>query len=141
MDMRSFEEKICDIRFCRSCSISSLKRWKGWPIRDPLPLLPLIENGKCKICGGTNDLLSMNIIWLNIHGPYNTGLPDYWILKINEGKTFKKKFISKWGLPYYKFETCKRCGGLLLVSIFNPPIGWQLKKQCMKSLLSGTLIE
>jgi hypothetical protein len=82
IDIRSFEARICDIRFCRKCALSAFNKWKGWPIRDPVPILPIMEQGKCPICGSVDEVISSNIAWLNIHGPYNTGLPDYWILKV-----------------------------------------------------------
>ena len=44
------------------------------------------------MCGNAAVLLSNRIAWLNYHGPYNTGLPDYWLLVINE-------IPNKWGLP------------------------------------------
>jgi len=130
MDIRLFEEKICDIRFCRTCALSAFEQWKGWPITDAVPSLPMIQDGKCPVCGGTEAVISVNIAWLNIHGPYNTGLPSYWILKVNDRHTFEKKFPSKWGLPYYELVKCERCGGAILTSIFIPPIGWQLRQQC-----------
>jgi len=131
MDKRSFENRICDIRFCRPCALSALAQWKGWPIRDAVPRLPMIHNGKCPVCHGTEELISTSIEWHNVHGQYNTGLPDYWVLQVNNRKSFEKTFPSKWGLPYYEIRKCERCGETILTSIFNPPIGWELRQQCM----------
>lgn len=54
------------------------------------------------------------IKWLNVHGPYNTGLPDYWLLVISDNK-------SKWGLPYYAETMCPRCKQRAVVSEMRYP--------------------
>ena len=131
MNLEPFEARICDIRFCRSCTLSAIEKWKGWPIRDAVPVLPILKDSKCPMCGGSDEIISTRISWLNIHGPYNTGLPDYWVLKVSDTKWgFEKNFPSKWGLPYYELIKCPKCGGNLLTSIFCPPIGWQPRRWC-----------
>ena len=129
-DIGPFEARICDIRFCRRCTFAAVSQWKGWPIRDAVPAFPIMKDGKCPVCGGNEEVVSSNIAWLNIHGPYNTGLPDYWILKANDKLGFEKRFSSKWGLPYYELMPCERCGGNLLTSIFCPTLGWQIRMKC-----------
>jgi hypothetical protein len=62
------------------------------------------------MCGKCNELHSTSVAWLNVHGRYNTGLPDYWVLEIVERSKFTPEFTSKWGLPYFELLTCRRCG-------------------------------
>jgi len=130
VQVRSFEERISDIRFCRACAVTAFKQWKGWPIRDAVPLIPVIGDGECSVCGGTEEVISANIAWFNVHGPDSTGLPDYWMLVINDRPTFERHFPSKWGLPYYEMKECEHCGGMLLTSIHIPPLGWDYREQC-----------
>ena len=133
MEIKYLEDRICDIRFCRQCTLAAFEQWKGWPIRDAVPSLPIIGgNNKCPICGGTNEVVSTNIAWLNVHGPYSTGLPDYWVLiEGDENPGFHKKFPSKWGLPYYESIECPKCKGKLLSSVFCPSIGWEIRRWCV----------
>lgn len=113
--------------YCRPCSQTILSKWKGWPHRDVVPLLPLVtvrqsnasatnnDYDDCPVCGGTNDTVFNSMIkWLNVHGPYNTGLPDYWLLVISDNK-------SKWGLPYYAETMCPRCKQRAVVSEMRYP--------------------
>ena len=130
--MYEFEKRISVIRFCRNCTIAALANWKGWPIRDRIPILPIVRDDDCPLCGCTEKVISTNIFWLNIHSEYSTGLPDYWVLKINRAEHFEKRFLSKWGLPYFEMLLCNKCGSDLLTSIFFPPVGWQLRKQCTR---------
>jgi hypothetical protein len=100
------------INYCRSCSESALSGWKGWPHKDLIPLLPLIGDQGCTSCGAKGELLaSAEIHWLNFHGQYNTGLPDYWLLVIAKE--------TVWGHPYHEEVTCRRCKGRAVVSEFG----------------------
>lgn len=97
------------IDYCKECSVRILSQWQGWPLKKPVPLLPHIEDGVCLACGNRGDILAnTDIQWLNYHGPYNTGLPDYWLL-VTDRKTF-------WGLPFHSETTCHRCGGRAVIS-------------------------
>lgn len=98
-----------DIAYCDRCSRSLLAAWQGWPQQDPLPRLPKFESPRCESCGGVEALASGRIRWLNYHGPYNTGLPDYWLLAVDVGDV-------KWGHPYYAETPCPACGAALIVS-------------------------
>ena len=90
------------ITFCGSCSPRLLGSWKGWPLRDPIPELPRFERGCCSSCGGSGTpLVSADIQWLNYHGQYNTGLPDYWLLVTDQ--------VTVWGSPYFAEGTCPKC--------------------------------
>lgn len=89
--------------FCALCSRELLGEWKGWPLRDPIPELPRMNSPKCGSCGNSEvPLLSTQIFWLNCHGPYSTGLPDYWLL-VTDRETW-------WGRPYFGEVSCHKCG-------------------------------
>ena len=96
-------------KYCRTCSVGALSAWKGWPLRDPIPLLTLLSEEGCAVCGNqAEELASTEIFWLNYHGRYNTGLPDYWNLVTGQE--------TVWGLPYYEETTCRRCKGRAVLS-------------------------
>ena len=81
-----------------ACATRILASWQGWRHKDVVPLLPRLESGYCESCGGSAPLNSERITWYNYHGQYNTGLPDYWLLKIEGERT-------NWGLGYlYGFK-------------------------------------
>ena len=97
--------------FCKKCAFEKMASWQGWPLRDKVPYIPVCQTNFCPDCGGTERIESSKIGWVNIHGAYSTGLPDYWRLKIhNEGE-------KHWGFPYIKYQTCTRCRGPLMGSI------------------------
>ena len=131
MPLSGLQDQIEEIHFCLHCAEELFKQWRGWPVRDSIPVPPIIDGGTCPKCGGAEVVVSFDIAWLNIHGPYSTGLPDYWVLNISLSGG-SKRFPSKWGLPYFKQGTCPRCGANTIISLFAPPIGWQLKQQCTK---------
>lgn len=93
-----------------------MAQWEGWPHRDAIPSLPKLTGAGCETCGGTERLSSARIRWFNYHGPYNTGLPDYWLLKVDEGP-------EKWGSPFYAESRCERCGEVAVVSQMRFPNG------------------
>ena len=126
----ALKDRINDIRFCARCAAAPLAEWKGWPLRDTLPIPPVLEAGTCPICHGQEELCSTSVAWLNIHGPYNTGLPDYWILSVGKATEFVRDFPSKWGLPYFELFQCPRCGERALSSLHVFPIGWEIRHQC-----------
>jgi hypothetical protein len=45
-------EQIEELYFCGHCSERLLSEWKGWPLRDEVPVLPLFDERGCRICGG-----------------------------------------------------------------------------------------
>ncbi len=70
--------------------------------------------------------MSGNIAWYNHHGPYNTGLPDYWLLVVNAGEN-----LRNWGFPYFAEGPCPVCGERSVVSCMSLPNGGQeLKYNC-----------
>jgi hypothetical protein len=113
-----------DLLFCAECTDRALASWKGWPHRDAVPLLPLLEAGHCESCGASDVTPGAEIVWLNIHSEFSTGLPDYWVLKA-DGQP------SKWGLPYYAVGQCPRCSSPSIISEMNYPNGrHELKCNC-----------
>lgn len=104
--------------YCESCAKRILSHWQGWPHKDIVPSLPRLQSGVCESCGGSAPLNSNVVTWHNHHGPFNTGLPDYWLLKI-EGE------VTKWGLPYYAEGECPHCHGRTIISEMEYPNGRQ----------------
>jgi hypothetical protein len=102
--------------YCESCAAPWLGAWKGWPHKDTLPLLPRLDVSPCRSCGGTSALRSERITWFNYHSEYSTGLPDYWLLKIDGERT-------RWGRPYYAEGACPKCGTRTIVSQMRYPNG------------------
>ena len=115
-----------NLTYCKSCADSILGKWKGWPHKDVIPLLPKSIDGICEECGSNETLDSSEIIWLNYHSEYSTGLPDYWLLVIRSKS-------NKWGLPYYSEGQCPRCNSRTILSEMNYPNGkHELKHNCKK---------
>jgi hypothetical protein len=79
-------------------------------------MLPGIIDGVCIECGGTQLLDSSKIVWINHHGEFSTGLPDYWLLIIQNQQ-------NKWGLPYYGESNCPECGRRTIISQMKYPNG------------------
>lgn len=86
--------------FCRNCAEKEFSKWKGWPERDKCPDIPLLVNDRCPNCEGCDALDPSHIVYINVHGAFSTGLPDYFILGICEPKNDNYKFYRKWGVPY-----------------------------------------
>ena len=113
-----------DLRFCLECAKRGLSDWKGWPHKVPVPPLTKLDNDVCKECGCSDVLESSRIGWLNVHGPFSTGLPDYWVLTINGHRNF-------WGYPYYLEGRCRGCGEMVVVSQMQYPGGEvEFKSNC-----------
>jgi hypothetical protein len=95
--------------YCLSCATMALAAWKGWPHKAVVPPLPVLVDGSCISCGATDGLASERIRWENVHEEYNTGLPDYWLLQIDQG-------VEQWGRPYYSESLCPKCRKRSIVS-------------------------
>ena len=104
------------VQYCELCAKDILQGWKGWPHKDPVPLLPRIYCDKCEKCGSSAVLENNRITWFNHHGAYSTGLPDYWLLVVDDG-------LTKWGKPYYGICNCSQCDGEAILSEMNYPNG------------------
>jgi len=112
--------------FCAKCSLPLLRQWKGWPHgrRGVIPLLPALIGRACPTCAGSEALRSEDIAWLNYHGEFNAGLPDYWLLIIAgssndwvpDDSQAGMAVPNKWGIPYYARGSCWRCGAETVVS-------------------------
>ena len=62
-----------------------------------LPDLPELRNAECPECGSTEALVPEQIYYRNVHGAFNSGLPDYFKLIIAEEPTCEDRH---WGSPY-----------------------------------------
>lgn len=105
-----------EIFYCLECAEKKLSQWKGWPHRSPpVPYLHPLEDDNCRTCGSENRLSNRKIFWFNVHEKYNTGLPNYWILKIDADPWY-----GKWGRPYIGKMLCSKCKNPATISVFGP---------------------
>lgn len=102
--------------YCNKCAQKILKEWKGWPKKDVIPLLPRMLNDICEVCGHEDKLHPSSILWFNYHSEFSTGLPDYWLLIVQQQK-------NKWGHPYYYENDCPKCNARAIISLMNYPNG------------------
>jgi hypothetical protein len=116
-----------EIEFCFECSLSKISKWKGWPQRSPVvPYLKQVNEQLCEVCGSKNKLSNKRIYWCNIHQRHSTGLPDYWVLKIDAGAEYER-----WGQPYSGSMKCPKCKNAATISEFiTPNKKSQLKCNC-----------
>ena len=105
------------LTFCHICAQSIIETWQGWPHRDsPIPVLPhVLDIENCHVCGSSERLDNKRIQWVNFHSEGSTGLPDYWLLKIDAEDWYKK-----WGVPYLDAGRCTKCDSETVISQFNP---------------------
>src|SRR5258706_11694661 len=95
----------------------SLEKWKGWPHKHAVPLLPQLNRGAaCGTCGTREVVNSEVIAWVNHHGPHSTGLPEYWYLAIDHNP-------FHWGRPYYAEGQCPKCRAPTILSEMKYPDG------------------
>lgn len=112
------------IRYCRRCALVAFSNWRGWPHKSTIPLLPRLEQDTCGACGEAESVDNELIAWVNHHGPYNTGLPDYWYLAAEHDPLH-------WGRPYYAEGACPKCKGRTVISEMKYPNGRrELKHNC-----------
>lgn len=117
------------MEYCKSCAESRLKKWRGWPLKNIVPILPKF-NGEsaCFICGSMEKLNNKKIWWESVNSIYSTGLPDYWILHTSQTGKF-------WGYPYLKESNCPNCSRKGVVSQINFPdftIGYVFNCLCCR---------
>ena len=99
--------------FCLRCARKAFGIWKGWcsvgtekwddrqKAPTVLPDIPRLICGVCPQCGANEPLLEQQIFYVNYHGEGNTGLPDYFVLKISPAAHLERHaFHRKWGQPY-----------------------------------------
>jgi len=122
--------KLLHSIYCNACSQKTLEKWKGWPLRDTVPILSRIINGTCETCGKNEYLESSKISWLNYHSEFSTGLPDYWLLIITNTE-------NKWGQPYYSESNCPQCNKRTIISQMNYPNG--TREMCHNCENCGTI--
>ena len=100
--MNDSEQRV----LCLNCAILAFQVWKGWCAvgglsrYKPLPDVPELVEGQCSVCQSSDGLLVDRIFYRNIHGPYNTGLPDYFVLEIAEPPLAAEHPFRRWGRPY-----------------------------------------
>lgn len=106
---------------CKSCAEWAFARWRGWcsdgtqhwSEKPDLPEVPFLSAGRCPTCSGQTPLPLSSVVYENVHGPHNTGLPDFFRLVIqDEGSTklrrfghpFRDPWITRW-IPLSELET------------------------------------
>jgi hypothetical protein len=98
---------------CKNCAEWAFARWKGWcsdgtqqwAKKPDLPDVPFVDDRKCSRCHGVNGIPIDNVYYFNVHGKYNTGLPDYFNLIIRENDPFN---MRRFGSPYSDCWITKR---------------------------------
>ena len=116
-----------EIEFCLECSLEIISKWKGWPHRSPpVPYLEQINEQECDACSSKEKLSNKRIYWYNVHEKNNTGLPNYWLLKIDAGSDYEK-----WGQPYKDKMKCSKCTNSATISeLVTPNKKRQIKCNC-----------
>lgn len=114
--------------YCQTCALDLLGTWKGWPHKQPIPVLPRLDSGCCSVCGGKSPLDSVRINWFNYHSPNSTGLPEHWFLRTDD-----EALRRHWGLPYYSEANCPKCRVRATVSQMLFPNGrHELRINCQQ---------
>lgn len=116
--------------YCSKCSTSILDCWKGWPHRDPLPVLPKIISGKCQKCGGHETINSLDLGWMCYQSEFSTGLPDYFYVAPTSNQ-------SKFGYPYFNHSECPFCSQPSVLSYMKYPNG--TKELCHNCQVCGVI--
>ena len=90
-----------------------------------------MSGGTCTVCGGSEQVSSQYIRWVNVHGFGNTGLPDHWELHVTAEARYEK-----WGFPYFDVVTCSKCSRKVALSKFVAPNGkQQTREECAFCIL------
>jgi hypothetical protein len=124
------------LAYCKKCSDPILKEWKGWPHKDSVPLLPILGIDGCDNCRSAtaDEIPAHNIAWVNVHGEFSTGLPDYWLLRANDpDQEYPDSLIEHWGRPYLSEGLCPKCGNRAVLSEH----GAEKKYNCEKCGVAG----
>jgi len=93
-----------DLRpLCRTCAQEAFRQWRGWcayGLADPPPVpdVPRLEQGICAHCQATQGIEPGQVGYVNVHGEFSTGLPDFFELKVFESVQHAAE--SRWGAPY-----------------------------------------
>ncbi len=93
---------------CRRCAEWAFARWRGWCAagtaqwaeKPDLPAVPGLHSGRCPRCSGSDGVSIARIAYRNVHGEFNTGLPDYFVLVILEDSSAAWASAQRWGHPY-----------------------------------------
>jgi hypothetical protein len=99
-------------KLCLKCAEVAIKYWKGWPPLETinwnsqerkksiLPDIPKLDDGTCNRCQSQDHVFVYDLVFINIHGSYSTGLPDYFRLAIDEINMNKRFLHERFGIPY-----------------------------------------
>jgi hypothetical protein len=88
---------------CRTCADWAFNRWRGWCAHGlddppPVPDVSRLVAGRCPRCEGDEGVTAAHIGYVNLHGEGNTGLPDFFVLRIFDGPGDDS--WGRWGMPY-----------------------------------------
>ena len=93
---------------CRRCAEWAFDRWRGWcsagtehwAEKPDLPAVPQLHADRCPRCGGSEGLSVARIVYRSVHGEFNTGLPDYYVLVVLKESPTEGDSAQRWGRPY-----------------------------------------
>ena len=88
---------------CSKCAKVAFDRWRGWcadglPDPPPVPDVPRLVDGRCPVCQSTSGVEPGRVGYVNVHGEFSTGLPDFFVLKVLD--SVAQVSNSRWGIPY-----------------------------------------
>ena len=109
------------LAYCKKCSEPILKGWKGWPHKDPVPLLPILDINGCDYCRSAtvDEIPSHYIAWGIAQSAHSTGLPDYFYLQANDPDVEWHDSLIQGGRPYFSEGPCPKCGGRATLTEFS----------------------
>lgn len=105
--------------YCRRCSDPLLKEWKGWPQKDPVPLLPLLGvEGFCDRCLSphADEVLADRIAWLHNFAHDYDNLPINCRLEVEAPDREHLPERMQLGRPYLSEGPCPNCGNRAVLS-------------------------
>lgn len=88
---------------CNKCAKLAFEQWRGWcayGLTDPPPVpdVPRLVDGRCSKCASTDGVAPDRVGYVNVHSEFNTGLPDFFVLKVFDSAA--EVSGSRWGVPY-----------------------------------------
>lgn len=104
-------------RFCRPCSLPRIAEWRGCPrgfgpcrANTPaVPDLPVLSGGTCPNCGGSDGVPMDHFVFQNVHGPDNTGLPDFFVIEM-QAPPGHHGWLERHGIPL-PYSSASRLAG------------------------------
>jgi hypothetical protein len=111
---------------CRRCAEEAFRQWRGWCAHGlddppPVPEVPRVVDGYCSRCRATVGIEPAQVGYVNVHGEFSTGLPDFFELRILESA--EQVAESQWGIPYLD----SKVGRVPIEELPKryPPRGWR----------------